>query len=332
VEPAAPARWSAGRKAFDLLVFVVLPIWGLYLNASLLHECTEPCVQYRLLSQPDVFGLYLLYGLTVAAYAVSRWRPSQLPPRREVAVFGGMMCGVLVSGALVVHFGFLPFEAGGGVLYSLVTRERYGPNLGALILVAPLFAPHLTCLMQLWEIRNRARRRRLEGAAAFAWSGALWSPAAIALYAFLMAVWRHSLGAAIHAFTQTCGDGTFGALVPPVCQDEHYLCTIAAQGHPWLVRPQRWGRRHGRPILVNRQLAIANAFEDLLQERWPRFGRWVRRTYDRLGLPISRYLRWRWMADICYVAMKPAEWGFLLTLLLLDRTAPEERIARMYRG
>jgi hypothetical protein len=97
------------------------------------------------------------------------------------------------------------------------------------------------------------------------------------------------------------------------------------------VRPERFGQRGGLVIVVNRQLATANAFEDLLHERWPRFGRLARRVYDRLGLPVSRYLRWRWLADFVYLAMKPAEWLFYVALLLLDRGSPEARIDRMYR-
>jgi hypothetical protein len=82
---------------------------------------------------------------------------------------------------------------------------------------------------------------------------------------------------------------------------------------------------------VNRQLQLANAFEDLLHERWPRLGRVARTTYDRLGLPISRYIRGAYAADLVYLAMKPAEWLFYLCLLLLDRSPPEARIDRMYR-
>lgn len=105
---------------------------------------------------------------------------------------------------------------------------------------------------------------------------------------------------------------------------------MAARGHSWLVRPTRLGTRGGRPILVNRQLQVANAFEDLLHHRWPAFGRWCRRWYDRLGWPLSRHIQSAWRADLVYLLMKPAEWGFYLALLLLDVDAVERRIARMY--
>ncbi len=91
------------------------------------------------------------------------------------------------------------------------------------------------------------------------------------------------------------------------------------------------GVRHGHPVVVNRQLATANAFEELLHTRWPRFGRFARRTYDALGYPVSRHLKSRWVADAVYLAMKPAEWAFYLALLLLDPGDPEARLGRMYR-
>jgi hypothetical protein len=135
----------------------------------------------------------------------------------------------------------------------------------------------------------------------------------------------------LSTFTEACGrDWTFATRMPPP-QDCHYLCTVAARGHPWLVRPQRLGHRRGHPILVNRQLALANAFEDLLRERWPRFGRLCRLLYDRLAWPLSRQITHPLASDAIYLLMKPAEWLFALTLLILDPEEPEERIGRMYR-
>ncbi len=60
--------------------------------------------------------------------------------------------------------------------------------------------------------------------------------------------------------------------VPPpviVPGDGHYLCTVSAVGHKGLVKPIRSGIRHGERIVVNRQLLIANAFENILEEYSP---------------------------------------------------------------
>ena len=77
---------------------------------------------------------------------------------------------------------------------------------------------------------------------------------------------------AIKAFLET-SDWTLSAKVSPpsVTYDAHYLCTVSLRGHKKLVRPIRMGIRHGEKIVVNRQLCVANAFEDLIQEKTPRF-------------------------------------------------------------
>ena len=111
--------------------------------------------------------------------------------------------------------------------------------------------------------------------------------------------------------------------------DEHYLCTVAAGGHRRIVKPLRNGRRHGHEVIVNRQLCVANAFEQLLEERTPRLHRAVRGLYDRCGYPIAKHIRTKAAADIVYLLMKPLEWLFLAALYLCD-VRPENRIAVQY--
>ena len=96
-----------------------------------------------------------------------------------------------------------------------------------------------------------------------------------------------------------------------------------------MVKPLRTGKRHGHEVLVNRQLCIANAFEQLLEERTPHFHRAVRGLYDKTGYPIAKHIRSPYLADAIYFLMKPLEWLFLLVLYLCD-TKPENRIAVQY--
>ncbi|WP_458794308.1 DUF6688 family protein [Streptococcus suis] len=116
---------------------------------------------------------------------------------------------------------------------------------------------------------------------------------------------------------------------PNAFYDEHYLCTVGAAGHRKLVKPIRMGERHGHRVVVNRQLQIANAFEQILEERCPRLHRCVRSNYDRYGYPISKHIRKAWQTDLIYLIMKPAEWLFLIVIYLHDRQ-PENRIAVQY--
>ena len=134
----------------------------------------------------------------------------------------------------------------------------------------------------------------------------------------------------IRAFTETA-DWTLSTKVAPpeVMVDAHYLCTVALRGHEKLVRPTRMGLRRGERIVVNRQLCVANAFEQLLEERTPRFHRAVRKFYDTYGYPVSRHIRTPLAADAVYLIMKPLEWLFVAALYLFD-AKPEDRIARQY--
>ena len=138
--------------------------------------------------------------------------------------------------------------------------------------------------------------------------------------------------AVIKAWTET-SDWKISQYTSPqnIYYDEHYLCTVAAGGHEKVVKPKRLGVRHGHQVVVNRQLCVANAFEQILEERTPAFHRVVRKFYDRYGFPVARLIRSRYAADAEYILMKPLEWLFLFVIYSTD-TAPEDRIAIQYTG
>ena len=138
--------------------------------------------------------------------------------------------------------------------------------------------------------------------------------------------------AVIRAWTQT-SDWNLSQLQAPqnVYYDEHYLCTVAAGGHRKLVKPLRAGIRHGHPVIVNRQLCVANAFEQILEEHIPLFHRHLRHFYDTYGFPLARMIRSPYTADLIYLIMKPLELLFLLVLYSCDIN-PENRIAVQYTG
>ncbi|MCM1027313.1 MAG: hypothetical protein NC432_12835 [Roseburia sp.] len=138
--------------------------------------------------------------------------------------------------------------------------------------------------------------------------------------------------AVIRAFTETADWNLSQRIAPQnVMYDEHYLCTVAAGGHKRVVKPLRLGVRHGHQVIVNRQLCVANAFEQILEERTPGFHRVVRRFYDTYGFPVARLIRSQYAADLVYFLMKPLEWCFLAVLYLTD-VDPESRIALQYTG
>lgn len=146
----------------------------------------------------------------------------------------------------------------------------------------------------------------------------------------VLALFGQAPDAAIKAFTETA-NYTFSMKIPPqnLTYDEHYLCTVAAGGHKKIVKPIRMGKRHGHDVVVNRQLLIANAFEQILEEKTPKFHRVVRNFYDKYGFPVARLIKSKYIADVVWFIMKPLEWIFLIVIYLTD-VNPEDRIASQY--
>lgn len=151
-----------------------------------------------------------------------------------------------------------------------------------------------------------------------------------AIFEILFIIFGQGADGFIKAFTMTA-DWTFSTQIPPepIDYDGHYLCTVAAGGHKKVVKPLRYGKRIGHYIVVNRQLLIANAFEDLIAEKTPKFHKAVRGFYNRHGYPISQHITTRTRADIVYFLMKPLEYIFVFVLYLCD-SHPENRIAVQY--
>lgn len=151
-----------------------------------------------------------------------------------------------------------------------------------------------------------------------------------ALIEIVLILFGQGADGCVKMFAMTA-DWTFSTQIPPppLDYDGHYLCTVAAGGHRKLVRPLRMGNRRGVSIVVNRQLMVANAFEELLAEKAPRLHGKIRRFYDTHGYPLSRLITTPLRADIIYILMKPLEWLFAFALYLFS-TDPEERISRQY--
>lgn len=197
-------------------------------------------------------------------------------------------------------------------------------------------------LMEQWKAMQEEERRTfrnpfLKACDRRLWNAFFWPAAALVLFlpifgiiVGILVLFGQRPDDIITAFTQT-SDWNLSTKISPqnIYYDEHYLCTVAAGGHRRLVKPLRMGVRHGHSVVVNRQLCVANAFEQILEERAPRIHRGIRGFYDTYGFPVARKIRSPYTADMVYLLMKPLEWAFLAVIYFCD-AKPENRIAVQY--
>ncbi len=258
---------------------------------------------------------------------------NKTPPLIPVLAMSAMYMGVLLSVVFTVH---------------VIDFDRMG--LFELYLVLP---PIVFTLMSLRTILDIIREyapdpdrmskvdgssalssfmRILENAKRWPLIALIMTIPMLGILICILIIFGQAPDAAIKAFTETA-DFRLSQKIPPqqLYYDEHYLCTVAAGGDRKIVKPLRMGIRHGHPVVVNRQLCIANAFEQVLEERTPGFHKAVRSFYDTCGFPLARLITTRKAADLVYFIMKPLEWLFLIVLYLTD-IRPEDRIALQYTG
>lgn len=279
-------------------------------------------------SMPTVLGIFVV-GLI--SYILIRKRKLNLPPLAIVcAMSGTVICSIyMVMFIIQISKNFdiieVPFLAIFPINYILC-------SLRAQIEVIKVYKERN---LEQKEYKNKI----LNKCSKILYDTDNWPILAIILSIPLMAIlicilvlFGQRPDEAIKAFLET-SDWTLSAKVSPpsVTYDAHYLCTVSLRGHKKLVRPIRMGIRHGEKIVVNRQLCVANAFEDLIQEKTPRFHHFVRYIYDKYGYPISKHINTATKADITYIVMKPLEWVFLAILYMFD-IKPENRIATQYVG
>lgn len=163
------------------------------------------------------------------------------------------------------------------------------------------------------------------------WSFILVIPLLL-LITFFLILFGQEPNSLIKVFTETA-TWRFSQQIPPPYLDHkgHYLCTVAASGNPKVVKPIRLGKRNKNTIIVNRQLLIANAFEEMIQDFSPKLHYFIRTNYDKYGYNLSKKINTRQMSNLTYLVMKPLEWLFLLCLYLFCEK-PEEKINKQYQN
>lgn len=271
------------------------------------------------------------------SYFKLKFNRQECPPIVEVFLLAGIYVGIGLSIIWMI-------QLLGGVSNGVrLSREDYH-IIGCLCIVPVIYIIHCICLMvelvkekakQLEEmvyeniVLSKFNHFLYKGANLF-WLAVVALLPVLSFLTIILILFGQQPDSIILAFTKTSDWVLSGEIAPPpVTYDTHYLCTVSLRGHEKLVKSTRYGIRKGEKIVVNRQLCVANAFEQLIQERTPRFHRALRNFYDTYGYPISKHINSAWSADIVYLIMKPLEWIFVFVLYLFDKR-PEDRICTQY--
>ncbi|HYQ02271.1 MAG TPA: hypothetical protein VER96_26535 [Polyangiaceae bacterium] len=190
VAMAAALRGLSGRSrsAFAVLMFVVLPLWGLVLNADC-SECQvySPAIAYRPFASPEVYGLLILHWATAGGYAISQRQSELLPPRVEAWVATLLLCGLLQNVALAIQ------------LVDMI------PWLILFPMTLPIITPFVLVIL-FWRELSRRLRASAERARTPVLLGPviLRAPLVIGAHALLQGLWRGHPSAALDVIARTC--------------------------------------------------------------------------------------------------------------------------------
>nr|MBQ8253357.1 hypothetical protein [Lachnospiraceae bacterium] len=348
---------------FEMCAFL---IGGLYMVMAYLlwdlPDYTSPLNVYGTANAHAPFSSEHLPALVLFAvwgfvsYIVLKFLRKKLPPIVEVFLLAGIYAGILLTAVCIFQLLCFPepLPAKMGDLYPGADNpdSAYYIRLSTFDLITMLCLCAVPLLYVIHSVqllvrivKEKAERQKdlqydnpiLQKINSWLLSGAnLFLIAVVALLPVLgvlvalLVLFGQQPDSIIRVFTQTSDWILSGEISPPpVAYDTHYLCTVSLRGHKRLVKPIRYGIRRGEKIVVNRQLCVANAFEQLLEEKTPHFHRKIRRFYDTYGYPVSKHINTAFAADVVYVLMKPLEWFFVLILYMFD-PKPENRINSQY--
>ena len=310
----------------QLTIYVPIPEVedGIYDSSLALHS---------MLATWAIPSILTLVIVSVVSYVILRlFKDYDLPPLVNVICMAGMYIGIILSFAWIIQ-----------ITGTLIRHNRI---IELYLIIFPI--NYIICSAKLIVniIKNykgkdkKYKNKFLNKCNKLLQNSKDWPIYALilmipilAIIIIILTLFGQQPDAIIQAFTQT-SDWAFSLKEAPLTVvvpsgDGHYLCTVSLKGHKKLVKPLRYGIRRNQKIVVNRQLCVANAFEDLIHEKLPRFHKFIRNIYDKYGYPLSKHINTAISADIIYILMKPLEYIFLTVLYLFDKK-PENRIAVQY--
>ena len=317
--------------AIQIWTVVILP--ALYLSLMDLQYENDCCTDSAVFSPEHRIGIYTLIILCIVAFIVNIFRKDILTPVVEVFINSFLILGLILNLIFCKHFTTIE----GGFVWGLFGNM---PIVMLFLIEMTENQKKLKAYIKENEFSSNTIIGKLCGKILmlnplmkFPVLTILLIPIVLLLSLFLM-LFGQKPDSLIRAFTDTYKHG-FSQL-DYMCENiecgGHFLCSVGANGHRSIVKPIRYGERNGNKIICNRQLLISNAFEDLVQEKFPNIHKVIRQKYNRVGNLIHKYypiFNNKYVSDFVYILMKPLEMFFLLILYTFDKK-PENRIAIQY--
>lgn len=326
---------STGRRKLSRGLLVVIEIISLLICPLLFlfisdHGEKNDCCNDNVFFSPNHrITIYLLIALCVVAYTFSSFRKNLASPILEVIINCFLIIGVILN-----------------ILVAIQVKEVFLWFLGnvsiAALFLSQLYKNHQLILTEIEKWSNRENNFLIKASIAilrakffikFPVLLIICLPLLMLISVLLLLVGQKP-DSAIRAFTDTYKHGfsQLDYMCDNVTCGGHYLCSVAANGHSNIVKPERYGERNGRKIICNRQLLVANAFEELMEQKFPKAHLFVRKKYNKVGNMVHRYYEVfsnKFFSDMIYVVMKPVEYFFIIVLYLFDKN-PENRITVQY--
>lgn len=317
--------------AVELWTVVIVPI--IYLLMTDIDRINDCCGDTALFSPDHSIGIYILLIAYTSAYVVSMFRKTILPPLLELLLNSMLILGFILNILVILQIGLedlnIIFWGIGNIPIILLLIIRLNENQK--LLKRHIASNDLTSNHSIG--RFSLKILNLNPIYKYPILTILLVPIIILLSLFLL-LFGQKPDSLIRAFTETYKQGfsQLDHLCVNVECGGHFLCSVGANGHKTIVKPIRYGERNGNKIICNRQLLVSNAFEELVQEKFPKLHKMIRSNYNKVGDAIHKHyhvFNRKYVSDFVYILMKPLELIFLLTLYTFDNK-PENRIAKQY--
>jgi len=312
-------------RVLEVAGMLVLPILYLWMLDENKNDC---CSDSAAFSPSHKLTIYTLIVICVVVYFYSSYKGKLASPIIEVLTNSILLFGFVFNIFIGIQVGYI-FWAIGNIPVGLLFIFRLIENHKIFLEFTQSVSSEPTNPFEI--IAHKILM--LNPFVKFPFLFVLCLPI-LTIIASLLLLFGQKPDSIVRAFTDTYKHGfsQLDYLCDNVQCGGHFLCSVAANGHKKVVNPIRYGERNGNKIICNRQLLIANAFEELLEQKLPKTHKIIRHNYNKVGNTIHRHYHIfnnKILSDCVYFLMKPLEIFFLLTIYTFDQK-PENRIAKQY--